>query len=104
MNPRKLHIYQTCYRERQIVMADKMYEEARYMFYSFSLALTNFGLGLAGKRKRFEFEEEFKRPSEIRKKPKVLTEEDKQKQRELLMASLMVMRSNFELNNGVGEN
>lgn len=100
MTPRDLRVYQECYGERQRYEADVRYEDARFMFFAFSAALANFSMAFSKtRRKPLQFEDYIERPS-AKKQPKQLTEEDKQKQRELLMTRLMVMRSNFELNNG----
>ncbi len=70
----------------------------RYNLDAFSVVMSHFGAGLSGKRSRAKYME--KPISQIaEEKNHAFTEEELKKQRELFVARLEVMKTNFELSN-----
>lgn len=74
-----------------------MWLQGRYFLEAMMVALSHFGSGMSGKKSKAEY---LTRPlmEEAEEQNKPLSEEELQKQRELFVARLEAMKTNFEIN------
>ena len=98
LNPRKLNVLIAGYKLEKKVRDEEAWMLGGYVFQAVSVALGN-----AFRKKNTKAQSYF----EVLDKPflnnieqKEMSEEEKQKYRDALMASLTVMQTNFELNHG----
>jgi len=101
LNPRTLNVITEAYRLKR-----KVYDEEQWLLGGYFFNAVTIALGNAFKKKNVKarsYFEEIEKPflSEIdAKKPGEMSEEEKQKKLDLLMAQLRVKQSNFELKHG----
>lgn len=73
-----------------------MWIQGRYNFEGYMVALAQFGAGLSGKQCKAEYPKmPFTKKAE--EENRILTESEKKTQREMFVAQLLLMKSNFEL-------
>lgn len=101
LNPTKLKPFQEAYRIKQENRDAEMW--AFCGNYVLSAVITAVDACLNGKKARSKYIEKPLLKDQI-DQGKEMTEEEIQKQRELFVAKLLVMKTNFELNNNKNEN
>lgn len=95
--PADLEPYEKAHRE-EIKEADSLlYSAGLYNKIAFEVVMSHFAAGLANKKSKAEY---LDKPllAQIEEKSKPMKEKELQKQRELFVAKLLVMQSNFEIN------
>lgn len=102
LTPKKLKAFSEAYKIQRNIDDEKAYMNGIYTLKALEVALSGFAAGLSGKQSKAKY---FDKPL-----LKVATEQEKaenlQNQRELFVAKLLTMQTNFELNhlNGVKKN
>lgn len=101
MNPRILEPILEGYRLKRKVIDEEQWLLGGYLFDAISIALSNLTKRRGQKAK--EYFEILKNPKLESVQNKEMTEEEKEKQLEILVASLRVKQANFELSKGKKE-
>lgn len=95
--PKELRPYEIAYRQKLKAIDELLWQNGLYTKAAFEVVMSHFGAGLAKKKSSAKYvEKPFSQ--QIKETNGELTEEELRKQRELFVAKLLVMKSNFELN------
>ena len=97
--PIELKAYGKAFEMKMKTRDEELWLQGRYNLEALQVVFSHFGAGLSGKQSKAEYPKE---PISFMKTNEELTEEEKERQREMFVARLKAMGANFELNNKSG--
>lgn len=96
--PKELRPYEIAYRQKLEAIDELLWQNNLYAKVAFEVVMSHFGAGLAGKKSKAQYIEKPFLQQAKENNEQELTEEELRKQRELFVAKLLIMKSNFDLN------
>lgn len=98
--PIELRAYGKAFELKMKTRDEELWLQGRYNLEALQVVFSHLGAGLSGKQSKAEYPRE---PISFASGNKELTEEEKQKQREMFVAMLQTKKANFDLNHKSGK-